>query len=241
MENPLKKQKFEVYLTRNDNEDAKRINNMLMDGLDPDYRDSDGVTLLYQASRQGHLNTAKVLIEHGASVNAVSRNYSTPILAATFGNHHNLVKFLIEKGGDATIRDSVGRSPLVYALICGSYNAAICLAKKGNCLDINMIQDVLRISNISTRNLLLNYVPLFMKESAIQIICSSRPLLLDSAGDPLPAVYEVSRAHISKIVTLDLLLARELCPASPFFRHRFPLDLFKVIFALCELPYSHVK
>jgi ankyrin repeat protein len=211
-------------------DDAENVKHMLDTDLEPDHRNSYGFTFLYQASRRGCLNIVRVLLENGASVNAVSPDNATPILAATYGNWYNIVELLIEKGGDATIPNGSGRSPFCEALFCKKYKIAVYLAKKGHCADINMIPRVLRVGDRHVRNLLLNYVPLSMREQTIQII-------LDSVDDPPPAIYEVSRAHISRIVTLDILLARELCPASPFHLHRFPLEILELIFAFCELPF----
>ena len=226
------KRKFFSILRTDDAEAMKR---MLADGLDPNHHEPSGLSLLHMAAQFKSLDISKVLIENGALVND-TREYAktTPLYMASGNNHLEFVKLLIDNGADETIGNHVGTTPFVEAAISKSYETVAYFSKKGCCANINTLLCVPYGIDTRMRHLLWNYVPLFMREQAIQT-------LLHLGYDHVILTREMSRAHISKIVTLDLLLARELCLASPFHRHCFPLDLFKIIFALCELPYSSEK
>ncbi|KIV89792.1 hypothetical protein PV10_07167 [Exophiala mesophila] len=63
-----------------------------------DSRNSYGSTPLHEAAMNGHVATAKVLIEHGSSVLWTNYGHSTPLyLAVTFGQTA-MIKFLLEHG-----------------------------------------------------------------------------------------------------------------------------------------------
>jgi ankyrin repeat protein len=69
--------------------DTKVLEAMLVCGFDPNAQDSDGVTALHRAAMAGHADTARVLIEHGAAVNALDGMFSgTPLLWAAEGWSH---------------------------------------------------------------------------------------------------------------------------------------------------------
>lgn len=69
--------------------DAKILDAMLTCGFDPNVKDSDGVTALHRAAMAGHADAARVLIAHGAGVNALDGMFSgTPLLWAAEGWSH---------------------------------------------------------------------------------------------------------------------------------------------------------
>lgn len=54
--------------------DLDRVKKLLScRGSDPDKRDAAGYTALHYASRNGHLNVCKFLIENGAAINSVTK------------------------------------------------------------------------------------------------------------------------------------------------------------------------
>jgi ankyrin repeat protein len=67
---------------------------------------------LFSASLRGHTETAKLLIEKGADVNAKNNNGWTPLYAAAIGDHTETVKLLIDKGADVNVKDSSGKTIL---------------------------------------------------------------------------------------------------------------------------------
>ena len=80
-------------------------------------REPDGgeLTALVYASRAGHIEAARVLLEAGADVNQVSRYGWSPLLAATQNRSYQLARFLIENGADVNIANKGGWTPLYLA------------------------------------------------------------------------------------------------------------------------------
>jgi ankyrin repeat protein len=74
--------------------------------------DGYGFTALMAASENGNLETAKILLEKGANLNATfdgERGQTALILASEQG-HLDLVKLLLSKGADKEIRDADGKN-----------------------------------------------------------------------------------------------------------------------------------
>jgi len=83
-------------------------------------------TPLLVASREGHSQVARVLLEHGADVE--SRNESgpdwSPLERATKNGHVEVIKVLLEHGADVRTLDTNGETPLHLALAYGQPAAA---------------------------------------------------------------------------------------------------------------------
>jgi ankyrin repeat protein len=73
----------------------------------------DGWTPLHLAVFFGHLAAARMLIESGADVHAVSRNSlkNTPLHAATAGRNGDIALLLLEHGASPTAVDAGGYTP----------------------------------------------------------------------------------------------------------------------------------
>lgn len=59
-----------------------------------------GITLLHDAAWNGPIETAKLLIEHGAEVNAEAENRSTPVQWAATHGRLDMVRLLLKHGAD---------------------------------------------------------------------------------------------------------------------------------------------
>ena len=69
--------------------DAAVLDTMLTCGFEPNARDHDGVTALHRAAMAGHAEAARVLIAHGAAVDALDGMFAaTPLLWAAEGWSH---------------------------------------------------------------------------------------------------------------------------------------------------------
>ena len=94
-------------------------------GLDRGYNYTEliayqgGMTALMFAAREGHIETAKALLEAGASVNqARAGDQTTPLLMATINGHFDLAKHLLDRGADPTLAAENGATPLYAVLNC---------------------------------------------------------------------------------------------------------------------------
>ena len=57
------------------------------------------------ASEGGHTDTARLLIENGADVNAKNKSDSTSLMYALEGGHTNTARLLIENGADVNAKN----------------------------------------------------------------------------------------------------------------------------------------
>eukprot|EP00899_Mesostigma_viride_P000659 jgi/Mesvir1/10594/Mv16596-RA.1 len=71
-------------------------------------RDKEGNTPLLIAAFRGHLETARLIVENGADVNAVNKNGWTPLVAAAERGHLDIVRLLVARNADINARSKVG-------------------------------------------------------------------------------------------------------------------------------------
>lgn len=89
----------------------------LRKGASVDVYAYDGWTPLHLASFFGHVDAARVLLDAGADVHAVSRNAltNTPLHAATAGKHSQVALLLLERGAKSDVADAGNYTPLQIA------------------------------------------------------------------------------------------------------------------------------
>jgi ankyrin len=96
----------------------------------PDQRDDDdtdvivaglvgsgggGLTALVFASREGDLESARILLDAGANINQTTEYGWTPLLTAVNNRHYKLATFLLERGADVNLANKGGWTPLYLA------------------------------------------------------------------------------------------------------------------------------
>ncbi|WP_341816186.1 ankyrin repeat domain-containing protein [Wolbachia endosymbiont (group B) of Elophila nymphaeata] len=82
--------------------------------------DYQGCTPLHVAVFNGQLEVAKILVNCGADVNAMSTDWQeTPLHMAVQSGKLNVIKFLVEKGADVNAKEERGRAPLHTAAYSG--------------------------------------------------------------------------------------------------------------------------
>jgi uncharacterized protein len=93
------------------------VNALLEAGADVNLpsRETMKVTPLASASAANQLEIARVLIEHGANVNARASNDFTPLHESAASGRIEFAKLLLEHGADVNARDGDGKTPLDYA------------------------------------------------------------------------------------------------------------------------------
>jgi len=86
---------------------VSRVNLLLALGADPNARAKEGhaVTPLQHAAWAGHVEVARVLLDHGADVNAVDECGKTALHWAAECGHTDVVKLLLDRGADVTVKD----------------------------------------------------------------------------------------------------------------------------------------
>lgn len=76
-----------------------------------------GLTALHYAAREGHIETAKLLIEGGADINQQSAGDQTsPLLAAVINGNYDFAMMLLEHGADPNLLSDDGAGPLFATL-----------------------------------------------------------------------------------------------------------------------------
>ncbi len=89
---------------------------LLENGMNPNHRNWHHVTLLHDMAHAGDLEKARLLIDHGAALDAVDEEYrSTPLgIAARWGKRH-MVGLLLERGADPNRSGAPWATPLAWA------------------------------------------------------------------------------------------------------------------------------
>ncbi len=85
-------------------------------GLVPMELPKGGFTPLMYAARQGAMESARVLIDSGADLNATDPDGSTALVLAIINAHYELAAMLLESGADPEIADGSGMAAL-YAMV----------------------------------------------------------------------------------------------------------------------------
>jgi ankyrin repeat protein len=75
---------------------------------------------LHAASYRGHVDSVRLLLDHGANVNARSEEkMRSPLLSAYYGSHLEVMRLLLERGADANATHSSTTRILHYAAVRG--------------------------------------------------------------------------------------------------------------------------
>ncbi|PHZ12613.1 ankyrin, partial [Rhizopus microsporus ATCC 52813] len=86
-------------------------------GADPNEKDYAGWTPLHEAALRGQIDVIKLLIKHGADVNARGgEELDTPLHDATENNHCDVVELLLENGANPFAKNASNLEPLDIAI-----------------------------------------------------------------------------------------------------------------------------
>ena len=107
------------------------ISDLLGKGIDPNSRDEDYLTGLIWAGRKGKIQSARVLLEHGAELELGDKRCRTPLFHAAVFNRCEFVQFLFSKGANVNPVDTHGCTPLDIALIEFPHEMAVTLKALG--------------------------------------------------------------------------------------------------------------
>ncbi|KAE9583000.1 hypothetical protein CGMCC3_g801 [Colletotrichum fructicola] len=73
---------------------------MLKDGVGVNYRNDDGFTALHISAISGHIDTVRILLNHGADATIVDNSGATPLDYAIDGGHEEVVNLILENGSE---------------------------------------------------------------------------------------------------------------------------------------------
>jgi len=102
-----------------------------------------------EACMDGHVQVAKLLLDHGADVNMPPDSYESPLTLSACGGHFELASLLIERGANLEEVNDEGYTPLMEASREGHDDIVNLLISKGTCLDCsnkNKIKSILGAS-----------------------------------------------------------------------------------------------
>jgi ankyrin repeat protein len=71
-----------------------------------------GLTPLLYAARQGHHESVRALLDHGAAINEVSADRTSPLMMAVINGRFDLAMYLLERGADPRTATLAGGTPL---------------------------------------------------------------------------------------------------------------------------------
>lgn len=71
---------------------------------------------LMEACMDGHVQVAKLLLDHGADVNMPPDSYESPLTLSACGGHIELASLLIERGANLEEVNDEGYTPLMEGL-----------------------------------------------------------------------------------------------------------------------------
>lgn len=95
--------------------DTAGIREALTAGAKIETRDADGRTPLMAATYHNHVNAARLLIDHGANVNAQDKILNSPFLYAGAEGFTEIVKMSMKAGADYKVFNRYGGSALIPA------------------------------------------------------------------------------------------------------------------------------
>lgn len=112
------------------------VERLLKAGANPNSARQTGETVLMTAARSGSLEAVKLLLDHGADVNAKeSRRGQTALMWAAAERHPDVMQALIGRGADIRVRSKGGFTALLFAAQQGDRASAERLLAAG--ADIN--------------------------------------------------------------------------------------------------------
>ena len=92
---------------------------MLEAGIPPNLADRKGNTLLMLATYHGHLDAARIILEHKPEVDRRNNHGQTPLGGVAFKGESGLVALLLEHGADIDADNGAGMTPIMFAAMFG--------------------------------------------------------------------------------------------------------------------------
>lgn len=97
--------------------DREALTRLISEGLNPDTRDSAGLTPLMIAAFVNDPVILEILLSNGADINAVDSKGCTPLVYSVFGRSHLTMKTLLSKGAARSIKGESLSHAWLYAAL----------------------------------------------------------------------------------------------------------------------------
>ena len=94
-------------------------------------RENNQVSVLMSASKSGHADCVKLLLDYGIDVNILNENGQSTLMIACKHGHSDVVQILLNHGAQTNLQDKDGVSPLMIASEAGNFEIAKQLLKHG--------------------------------------------------------------------------------------------------------------
>jgi ankyrin repeat protein len=106
---------------------------LLAHGMEPNHMSWHRLTLLHHMAASGELAKARLLLDHGAAIDAIDDEYrSTPLGVAARRGHKELAQLLLDEGADPEIAGAPWATPLAWARSRGHDEIAAMLSANGD-------------------------------------------------------------------------------------------------------------
>ena len=109
--------------------DKAKVQQLIAEGVNPNYQGAAYGSALLYASGNGHLEIVKFLIEKGASIDIQNGLGSTPLMAAATRGHNEVAQLLLDKGANLYLKDAAGENAYKIALRYDQLTTAALIAK----------------------------------------------------------------------------------------------------------------
>jgi len=198
--------------------DRTQVRDLLRQKFAVNQSTPDGMTALHWAVYNNDVEMAKMLVEAGANVKAVTRLESlTPLFMACSRGNAAMVELLLKAGSDANFADTLGTTALMEASAAGSVETVKLLLDHGadvNAKETARDQTALMFAADANRapviRLLVSRGADLKATSKVTRMAKAR---LDEDGNPIPAAAESSRTGTG-VVTSDVTKAAGAGPAT---------------------------
>ena len=105
---------------------------LLENGMDPNHMNWHRLTLLHHMAAEGEMAKARLLVRHGADIDAIDEEYrSTPLGLAARRGQLDMVKFLLDSAADPSLSAAPWATPLAWARKRGHHDVERALVAAG--------------------------------------------------------------------------------------------------------------
>ena len=122
------------------------------------------LTPLMAACSKGYTEVAKILLEHEANPNSISKSGDTALILASYENHMGCVRLLLEKKAKIHLRNKRGDTALHKAVLRGNFDIAKLLLEKGIDINVKNNEGISPLMNSASSN--IDFIKYIVKKGA---------------------------------------------------------------------------